>query len=179
MMPVRISRVKESSVAYRERRMKKVLIGLDGSRGAMKAVEYVGDLLKNVNDLHITLFNVLPGLPPEFWDDGHIMSEQERAERKAVVLKWKANAKLKLGPIFEPAMEVLIRRGIRPQQIETRYVHESIDLADEILMEARAGHYYTLVLGRCGRSSATHMLLGSIASKIINRGAGMAITIVE
>ena len=159
--------------------MKNVLIGLDGSRGAMKAVEYVGDLLKGVNDLHITLFHVLPGLPPEFWDDGHIMSDQEREERKAVVGKWKANQKVKLGPIFEPATEVLIKRGIRPQQIETKYVHESTDLADEILMEARAGRYYALVLGRCGRSNAAHMLLGSIASKIINRGAGIAITIVE
>ncbi len=160
--------------------MKKILIAIDGSEGALRAVEYVGQQFAGAADLQVTLFHVSPGVPPELWDDGHILTEDEKAARKTVLDKWLNNQKLKLESIFKPAAERLIKEGMKPHQIETKPVSESVKNTPEcILAEARTGGYQTLVMGRCGGSPAAHALLGSTVSKIINRGAGIAICVVE
>ncbi len=160
--------------------MKAMLVAIDGSKGALKGVEYVGEQFGGMGDLRITLYQVSQGVPPEWWDDGHILNEQEREARKAVLDRWLANQKIMLEATFKEAIETLIRKGINPEQIETKAVHEVVaDVADCILTEAKNGGYQTLVIGRCGHSSTTHYLLGSIASRIINRGAGLAICVVE
>ncbi len=122
----------------------------------------------------------MPGVAPELWDDGHILTEEEKRTRKVVLDKWLVNQKLKLEPIFRTAIERLTRKGIGPEQIETKSASESINNIPEcILTEARTGGYQTLVIGRCGHSRAVHLLMGSTTSKIINRGAGIALCVVE
>ena len=159
--------------------MKKMLVAIDDSEGSWKAVDYVGQQFAAVDDLKITLFHVLLGLPPQFWDDGHFLTEEEKAARKVVVEKWLSNQKYVLEPLFNRAVEKLTALGIRRDQIETKSISESIDvIAQCILAEAKAGGYQTLVIGRCGRS-VRHFLVGSTTSTIINAGAGMAICVVE
>lgn len=156
-----------------------MLVAIDDSEGSWKAVDYVGRQFAGVNDVKITLFHVLLGLPPQFWDDGHFLTEEEKAARKVVVEKWLSNQKYVLEPLFNRAIEKLTAFGIRRNQIETKSISESIDVVAQcILAEAKAGGYQTLVIGRCGRS-VRHLLLGSTASTIINAGAGMAICVVE
>ena len=161
--------------------MKKLLIAIDGSENALKAVDYVGQQFSGMGDLRITLFHVLPTVVPELWDDGHILTEEEKRERKVVLDKWQANQKLKLEPLFRSAVETLVQRGIRPDQIETKSTRESVtNIPDCIASEAKTGGYQTLVIGRCGRySRARHILLGNTANNILNRGAGIAICVVE
>jgi len=159
--------------------MKRILVAIDDSDGSWRAVDYVGRQFSGVNDLKITLFHVLVGLPPQFWDDGHFLTEEEKAARKIVIEKWLSNQKYILEPLFKRAIEILTALGIRREQIEIKSVSESIDvIAQCILAEAKAGGYQTLVVGRCGRS-IRHFLLGSTASTIINAGAGIAIYVVE
>ncbi len=157
--------------------MKKILIGLDDSKSAMKAVEYTAQQFGGANDLQITLVHVLPNLPAIFWDEGHILSEEEKKERKKVVDKWIAGQKKKMEPVFRKAVEVLSEQGVKPQQIQTKSISDSTDVAQSILEEARDGGYQTVIVGRCDRT-AKH-LLGSVTSSIVNQGAGVAITIVE
>ncbi len=159
--------------------MRKMLLAIDDSEGSWRAVDYVGQQFTGDQDLQITLFHVLLGLPPQFWDDGHFLTQQEIAARKAVVEKWLSNQKLVLEPLFNRAIEKLTSSGIGRDQIKTKSVSESIDvIAQCILAEAKSGGYQTLVIGRCGRS-VKHFFLGSTASTIINSGAGMAICVVQ
>ncbi len=160
--------------------MKRILIAIDGSDGSLRAVDYVGQLFLGIVDLEITLFHVLPGVPPELWDDGHILTDEEKRARKAVLDKWLGNQKLRLDAIFNPAVETLARRGIRPDQIQTKSVSESVkNVAECILAEAKSGRYQTLVMGRCGASRTAHALLGSMVNKIMNQGAGITVCVVE
>ncbi len=64
-----------------------MLIAIDGSKGALKALDYVGEHFAGARDLQITLFLVLQGVPPDLWDDGHILSEAEKKGRRAVLDK--------------------------------------------------------------------------------------------
>lgn len=160
--------------------MKKILVAIDGSEGALKAVDYVGRQFVGTADLQITLFHVSPGIPPELWDDGHILSEEEKADRKKVLDKWLTNQKLQLKSIFQPAVETLNKRGIEAKQIETKSASESVKNTPEcILAEAKTGGYLTLVMGRCGLHRTAHALLGSTVSRIINGGAGTAVCVAE
>jgi len=58
-------------------RVKKVLVTIDDSDGSWKALDYVGKQCEGVNDLEITLFHVLVGLPPQLWDDRHLLTEAD------------------------------------------------------------------------------------------------------
>jgi len=159
--------------------MKKILVAIDGSDGALKAVEYVGRQFAGTADLQITLFHVSPGIPPELWDDGHILSEQEKADRKKVLDKWLGNQKLRLESVFQPAVEALTQRGIEPKQIETKSASETVKNTPEcILAEAKTGGYLTLIVGRCGLHRTAHALLGSTVNRIINEGADIATCVV-
>jgi nucleotide-binding universal stress UspA family protein len=160
--------------------MKKMLLAIDGSKGALKGVKYVGEQFAGISDLRITLFHVPLGVPPELWDDGHILTEGEKAARKAVLDKWEANQKFTIEATFQAAIEILIQKGVNREQVETKTIRESMyDVAECILTEARDGGYLTLVIGRCGHSSTPHYLMGSITNSILNRGAGIAICVVE
>jgi len=159
--------------------MKKILVAIDGSEGALKAVDYVGQQFAGTADLQITLFNVSPGIPPELWDDGHILSKEEKADRKKVVDKWLNNQKLQLESVFQPAVETLTKRRIEAKQIETKSASETVKNTPECIMaEAKTGGYLTLVMGRCGLHRTAHALLGSTVSRIMNDGAEIATCVV-
>ncbi len=159
--------------------MNKMLIAIDGSECAKGAVEYVGRQFSSNRDLRISLLHVLPYPPAPFWDDGHILSEAEKTSRNQVIERWLANQRAKLEPLFNQAVEILISQGIQPEQIEKKSISDSTDVAESILEEARDGGYQTLVLGRSGLSASKRFLMGSVTTKIINHGAGLAICIVE
>jgi nucleotide-binding universal stress UspA family protein len=150
--------------------MKKMLIAIDDSKNAMKAVEYAGQQFSGIGDLQITLLHVLPNLPAIFWDEGHILSEQE---------KWLTDRKAKMEPMFRMAIEALIGMGIKVQQIQMKSISDSTDVAQSILEEARDGGYHTIIVGRRGAAGGKHTLIGSVTSKIINQGSGIAVTVVE
>ena len=159
--------------------MKKMLIAIDGSDNAMKAVQYVASQFSCVDDLSLTILHVLPYPPAPLWDDGHIPTEEESEIRAKYLEKWLKNEKAKLGPVFDRAVQILTVKNIKPESIRTKSISDSIDVAGSILEEARDGGYDTLVLGRRGLSPARHFLMGSVTSKIITHGAGITICVVE
>src|SRR5512135_3322912 len=105
--------------------MNKMLIAIDGSQCSMRAVDYAGRQFTGNRDLRVTLLHVLPYPPAPFWDDGHILSEQEKAARNSVIEKWLVNQRAKLEPLFKEAVELLIGQGIGPEQIEKKSISDS------------------------------------------------------
>jgi nucleotide-binding universal stress UspA family protein len=159
--------------------MKKILIAIDDSPNATKAVEYVAQQFAGAADLEVGLVHVLPNLPAIFWDEGHILSEEEKHDRKKVVDKWIADRKVKMAPAFKKAIDMLTGKGMKPQQITTKSLSDSTDVAESILEEAKDGGYLTIVVGRRSITSGKHPLIGSVSSKIVAQGSGVAVTIVE
>jgi nucleotide-binding universal stress UspA family protein len=159
--------------------MKKVMIAIDDSDGSLRAVEHVARQFGGMRDLQVTLFHVLLGEPPQFWDDGHLLTEEEKKARKAVIETWLSHQKSRLDPIFQKATEALTREEITRDQIVTKFISDSIDVIPQcILAEAKAGGYQTVFIGRCGRSRTKHFLLGSIANQVVNAAEGIAVCVV-
>ena len=159
--------------------MRKILVAIDGSKHSSRVIEYCGKQFSGMSDLSLTLFHVLPNLPPRFWDDGHILTKEEKEARQGVVDKWLGNQKLATEPMLGNAVEALMRAGIPRERIETKTIPDSANEVTSILEEARDGGYLTLVLGRYGLSWIDEHVLGSTTGKIIHRGAGLAICVVE
>jgi nucleotide-binding universal stress UspA family protein len=159
--------------------MKKMLIAIDDLPNASKAVEYVAQQFAGSSDLEIELVHVLPNLPAIFWDEGHILSAEEKQDRKRVVDKWLADRKLRMEPVFKKSIDALTGRGISPRQITTKSLSDSTDVAESILEEAKDGGYQTIVVARRSITSGKHTLMGSVTSKIVSQGSGVAVIIVE
>lgn len=159
--------------------MKKILIAIDESEGALKAVDFIGRLFSGAADLKITVLHVIPNLPAPLWDDGHILTEEEREARQQVIDRWLENQKGKLQRVFGAAVEKLTKNGISPDKIETKTVTDTLDVAEKILYETKEGGYQLLAVGRHGYSKAKRLVMGSVATAIINQGGGIAVCVVE
>ena len=159
--------------------MKKLLLSIDGSECSLRAVEYTGKQFSGVGDLQITLLHVLPYPPAPLWDDGHIPTGEEKEEREKAIERWLAGQRVKTEPLFNSAMNILTGAGISATQLAKKVISDSTDVAESILEEARDGGYQTLVLGRRGLSPVKKVFMGSVTTKIINHGAGVAICVVE
>lgn len=153
-----------------------VLIAFDGSASAMKAVDYVGSQFSGLKDMKVTLLYVVPNVPPQFWDDGHILTPAERQERQEVIDRWFANQKTVMGPHFEKAHRMLTEKGLSPDQVDMRVISDVTTVAEAVVEEAKTGGYRTLVLGRRG---AVPILTGGLAASVLHKGAGLAVCIVE
>ncbi len=158
--------------------MRKILITIDGSPNALKAVDYMSKTLCSCKEFQITLFHVLPSIPAGFWDDGHILSEKEKKERHDVVEIWMSNQAAKLEPVFKEAKQILLDSGVKEEAIILKSISHSTDTADSIIEEAGTGGYDLLVISRSGHSNVKHRM-GSVTERVVRLGAGITITTVE
>jgi len=155
--------------------MKKMLIAINDSSTAMKAVEYVAEQFA-ADSVQIGIVNVLPNLPAIFWDEGHILSDDEKRDRKKVVDKWLDAEREKMEPLLKKAVAALTAKGIPSSRVQTKYISDSTDVADSIIEEARDGGYETIVVGRYHHSPKN--TLGTVSQRIATLATGLIVTIV-
>lgn len=135
---------------------KNVCIGIDGSPGSMRAVDYVGGVLAKVKGVAVTLICVI--------SKGRGQGEQSAAPEE--------------NRFFAAAERILHKHGIGSGQINrVPCVGESI--ADCILKIADNTGSGTIVLGRRGSSTVKELLLGSVPEQVIRGSRGKAIWIVD
>ncbi|MGO9176693.1 MAG: universal stress protein [Desulfobaccales bacterium] len=158
--------------------MAKLLIALDSSKGAWSAVEYVAKTFGNTPGVQVTLFHVLSGLPPAFQDDGHIMEEKERDSRQRLVAAWRQDQEKQWRDLVHKANQHLGAAGLPPRRCTTSSNPNTSTVAEDILEEAQAGAYDTVVMGRRGLGLAKSLLLGSVTRKVVDNANGCAVTIV-
>ncbi len=157
----------------------KMIIALDGSEGAWRAVEYVAETFGRTPGVHITLLHVLAGLPPAFWDDGHILSDQEKQSRERLVGNWQKEQEKQWQGLVKKSHDHLTKAGIPKDAVVAKFKPKYYDVAEDILSEAEEGKFDTIVMGRRGLGMAKALLLGSITNKVVQNAKGCAVTIVE
>ena len=157
----------------------KVLIALDSSQGAWGAVEYVAEAFGQTPGVQVTLLHVLSGLPPAFWDDGHILEEKEKESRQRLVAGWQKEQEKKWQGLVKKAHERLTKAGVSKDAVVNKFQPKDYDVAEDILSEAKAGNFGTIVMGRRGLSMAKTLLLGSVTHKVVQNAKGCAVIIVE
>ena len=157
----------------------KVLIALDSSEGAWRAVEYVADAFGGTPGVQVTMLHILSGLPPAFWDDGHVLNDQERESRQRLVGNWQKDQEKQWQGLVNKAYNLLTDAGIAKGAVANKFKPKYFDVAEDILQEAEEGKFDTIVMGRRGLGMARSVLLGSVTQKVVQTAKNCAVTIVK
>jgi nucleotide-binding universal stress UspA family protein len=157
----------------------KIVIALDSSEGAWRAVDFVAETYGHTPGVQVTLLHILSGLPPAFWDDGHILEEQEKASRQRLVANWQKEQEKQWQGLVKKAHERLTKAGVPQDAIFNIFIPKDYDVAEDILGAAEAGGFDTIVMGRRGLGMAQTLLLGSVTHKVVHNAKGCAVIIVK
>jgi len=150
---------------------KNVLIAMDSSENALRAVDHAGFMLSGT-DCQVTLFHSKRHLR-RFVPQEIIEAAPELEEL------WTNKAGEQIAPYMKKAKEMLLEAGIHELQLKTKVVDGTRDAASDILKEAKSNNYGTLVLGRRGHSGVKEFFMGSVTRKVLQDCAGMAVWLVH
>ncbi|MFZ2444910.1 MAG: universal stress protein [Syntrophobacteraceae bacterium] len=133
----------------------KIMIGLDSSLSAIRAVEFVGRML-NSEGVGVTLTHIIRtpenriGKPLRASDPGRVVDEREA----------------EMGPVFEKAIMSLSAAGFAPDKIETMMIEGGGSRAVHLYNEAASGRYGAVVVGRKGVSDVQEFTMGKMPYKL-------------
>ena len=132
----------------------KILIAVDTSENAMKAVKYAAMVLGRGSK--ITLYHVFFKSPHLDLQEGEILSHHHLSSS---------------GSTEE------FNNWLMTQRLA---VEDSLDgIATDILNKVKEGGYDTLIMGRRGMSRAMHFFSGSVTAKIMNHAENCTVWIVD
>lgn len=152
---------------------RKILVALDESENAMKAVDYV---VRSFTPIHeVTLFNVTldtaaicdmnsPELTPHFLSQQIAFCSLED-KKKELVKKAMDEAKARL-----------TNAGFDAGKISLKIQTWKKGIARDILAEAQSG-YDTIVMGRRGLSGIAEFFIGSVSQKVLNNAKGVTVVL--
>jgi nucleotide-binding universal stress UspA family protein len=147
---------------------KNILIAVDESENARRAVSYVGQLLKGAKGFRVLILHVIS--QPE--EDYFPTSDEKE--------KWLSKYKLKVDVMLEEYRQMLIREDFDPDNVSVRStLRYCPSMAECILAERDETEYSTIVVGRQGLSRSEEFLFGSISSKIVNHARNCTVWVVE
>jgi nucleotide-binding universal stress UspA family protein len=159
-----------------------VLIAVDGSEYSNRAVSYAGRLLRDAAGVKVLLFHVLKPMPRELLEHGG--SENPKTEKQlSSQLKedqqaWIRQEEENRCDLLKKALVLLQQSGIDAGRVSMKFGHEE-DVARNILEEARAHHFDTIVLGRHGTSGLKRLFCGGITYELLQQGTGLTFWVVE
>lgn len=154
----------------------KILIAVDRSEGAMRALDYVGDMFGNMHPelllLHVT--RGISGFPPG----------RESLTKEQTPWSGEANEEIEkiekgVASFFRECIRRLEPKGADANRIRTQAVSVLYSPALAIFREARRGGYGTIVVGRRGISRTEEFIMGSVSSQVLQLAEEIAVWVVH
>jgi nucleotide-binding universal stress UspA family protein len=139
-----------------------LVVVVDDSPAAKRALSYVAKLIGRRRGFHIVLMHVFPPLPPDLLKTGPLAHAQG-AER----LGW--------------AQRILRKGGISGQEIDFAVSDpkDSSDAVDVILKVARAQRCQTIVVAHHAHSWFREIFGDHLAERLLRKAKGFALWVVE
>jgi nucleotide-binding universal stress UspA family protein len=155
---------------------KKILIALDDSQNAMRAVDFVGTHF--MGDAEVTLISVLPDtetlcamqspeLTPYFLDQQASFCALENKKKELIDLT------------LQEARRRLVNCGFATGAVIIKAQKREKGIARDIIQEAKAGGYDLVVMGKTGLSGIREFFMGSTAQKVVQGAKGISVLLVE
>ena len=144
-----------------------VLLAVDDSENARRAVDYAGTMLSGIKGVRVTLLHVISA-PEE--------DQFAQAEEKA---RWLDQYRKRIKGVLEDYRQRLVAAGFSGGDIQTHTpLRFCPSIAECILAERDASGYGTIVVGRQGLSRKEEFLFGSVSSKIVSHARNCAVWVV-
>jgi nucleotide-binding universal stress UspA family protein len=147
---------------------KNILIAVDESENASRAVSYVGRLLAGIGGFKILILHVIRQPDEDFFPTA--------AEKD----QWLSQQKLKVDAMLKNYRKGLIERVLRRRMY--RFVPRSATVLPWRNVSWQNGtnrNVSTIVVGRQGLSRSEEFLFGSVSSKIVNHARNCTVWVVE
>ena len=145
-----------------------IMIAVDTSDNARRAVLFVGDFFGCYEGFQVTLLHII--LEPEttFFHDND--------ERQ----KWLADRLAEANKIMEEYKHILIDAGFPQDKVNVRIdTMRGPSIADCIIKEQEEMKCCTIVIGRRGISKKEEFIFGSTSNKIIHEAKKCAVLVIE
>jgi nucleotide-binding universal stress UspA family protein len=158
-----------------------ILVVLDESEMASRAVTYVGRLLGRRRGFRVCVAYVLPELPSGLLEHGGAAAprseERLASSLRAEQRQWIADRKREAGGLLDEAIRLLRRAGLRSDALTARFCGPvaSGAAADEVLELARVQRCRTVVVGRRRLSWFGHLFAEDLRADLARRGGTIAI----
>jgi nucleotide-binding universal stress UspA family protein len=154
----------------------KILIAMDESENAFRAVDFVGNSLNP--DADVTLFSVLmntatlcamqsPELTPYFMAEQSAFCTLEDKKKDLV------------NQALEKARQKLVKTGFDERRIHVKTAERNKGIARDIIAEANNGGFDLVVLGKRGISGIKEFIMGSISQKVLNGVKNASVLLVD
>jgi nucleotide-binding universal stress UspA family protein len=147
----------------------KILVALDASDSAMRAVAHVARMA--TSNHAVGLLHVVRGIPVSSLGQEDIFPEGYRQ-------RLLEEAESQVRPVFDQAARTLAEGGIRPEKVFPRIITGVASRAAAIYEEAVRGGYGTIVAGRKGISKVEEFDMGRVTGKLLQLAKGLAVWIV-
>lgn len=147
---------------------KNILIAVDESENARRAVLYVAQLLGGIVGFKATILHVIPEQDEDFF--------ATPADKDT----WFSQYKQKIDTMLENYRQILISGGFDPQDVSVRSVLRYCPSMAECILEERDQlEYGTIVVGRQGLSRREEFLFGSVSSSIVHNARSCTVWVVQ
>ena len=155
----------------------KLLVVVDESRAAKRALEYVAHMASQRRDFRICLAHALPSPPPELVE----FRGAEKARLRAYKRRWISVVEMTEQRALDRANAVLHRGGLARGAIEAHYCYlvDGSRATQEILKLAQMRKCDTVVIGRKSLSWLGELIDGDPAEELVRKGKGFTIWVVE
>ena len=150
---------------------KKILVAIDDSENAMRAVEFIANLF--ATDSKITLFNVIQDTAALCEMNSPELTPYFKSQQSSFCLLEEKKQEL-VNQAVQKAKEILMDAGFEEKNITVKSVIKKRGIARDIIKEAQAG-YSAIVLGRRGLSGIKDFILGSVSQKVSNSAKDISV----
>ena len=146
---------------------KNILVAIDRSEGAMRAVEFVGELMGG-HDFKVTLLHVIR--------NGEKL--KPGASYKPLPAEDIQTGEQKMQAVFDEAKRRLIDHGFKADHVTQKIIAGASSQPRAIVQEAEQGGYSPVVIGRRGLSKFQEIFMGSVSNQVIQLGVEQAVWVV-
>ncbi len=146
---------------------KNILVAMDRSEGAMRAVDFVGELMGG-HDFEVTLLHVIR-------DGGPV---QAIPSYKPLPPEEVETEEQKVQAVFADAKRRLIEHGFKADHVTSKVITGGSSPSRAIVQEAEQGGYSPIVIGRKGLSKIQEFFIGSVSNQVIQLGVEQAVWVV-
>lgn len=147
----------------------KIMVAVDGSESALRAMDHVIFMVGENPDIRITLLHVIPRFRDyceiEFDDKEDLLEEVITQGDKRCIDEFYAHAQQKVK-----------EAGLKKSQIDIKQVTSTISIGKSIVDEVKKGNFGTVVVGRRGADDS--LFLGGVSRFVLANIANRAVWLV-
>jgi nucleotide-binding universal stress UspA family protein len=157
----------------------RILISMDPSEDALRAVDYVGAMLGGGSGYELVLFHAVRGFDVFHQIIGRPLLPSHEKEWLEKAEQEVAEAAKEMGPAFAEARKRLEGLGIDLARVKQKIISGVASRAGAIVDEARMSGIDTIVVGRRGLSKVQEFFMGRVGNKVIQLAKDKTVWVVS